>query len=162
MCSPPRIPGNLEERTARRSLPATFVGGVQLFNGKMVCPQAFAEKKWCVPTRLRLPVLSPGRAEWNSQGCQPLVASKPKIQALEGATGMLACWKMLRYVSPLRGSGFPRKPITGVGTPGYCMPHLQRLLLKCRMIGVQSCCRSKFLVTPPKDRTTFPTHQVHR
>jgi hypothetical protein len=39
---------------------------------------------------------------------------------------MLACWKMLRYVSPLRGSGFPRKPITGVGTPGYCMPRLQR------------------------------------
>jgi hypothetical protein len=26
-------------------------------------------KKWCVPRRLRLPVLSPGRAEWNSQGC---------------------------------------------------------------------------------------------
>ena len=39
---------------------------------------------------------------------------------------MLACWQMLRYVSPLRGSGFPRKPITGVGTPGYCMPRLQR------------------------------------
>jgi len=29
---------------------------------------------------------------------------------------MLACWKTLRYVSPLRGSGIPRKPITGVGT----------------------------------------------
>ena len=39
---------------------------------------------------------------------------------------MLACWKTLRYVSPLRGSGFPRKPIPGVGTPGYCMPRLQR------------------------------------
>jgi hypothetical protein len=30
LCRPPRIPANLEERTARRSLPATFVGGVQL------------------------------------------------------------------------------------------------------------------------------------
>jgi hypothetical protein len=39
---------------------------------------------------------------------------------------MLACWKTLQYVSPLRGSGFPRKPIPGVGTPGYCMPRLQR------------------------------------
>ena len=28
MCRPPRIPANLEERTARRSLPATFVGCV--------------------------------------------------------------------------------------------------------------------------------------
>ena len=28
MCCPPTIPTNLEERTARRSLPATFVGGV--------------------------------------------------------------------------------------------------------------------------------------
>jgi len=49
MCSPPRISANLEERTARRSLPATFVGGVQLFNEKMVCPQAFAiagSKPW--------------------------------------------------------------------------------------------------------------------
>ncbi|MFN9640854.1 MAG: hypothetical protein ACK56W_12640, partial [Pirellula sp.] len=29
---------------------------------------------------------------------------------------------------PPRGSGFPRKPITGVGTvgtPGYCLPRLQ-------------------------------------
>jgi hypothetical protein len=28
MCRPPRIPTNLEERTARRNLPATFVGFV--------------------------------------------------------------------------------------------------------------------------------------
>jgi hypothetical protein len=41
--------------------------------------------------RLRLLVLSPGRAEWNSQGCQPLVASKPEIQALEGRQG---CWRV--------------------------------------------------------------------
>ena len=41
--------------------------------------------------RLRLLVLSPGRAEWNSQGCQPLVTSKPKIQALEGLQG---CWRV--------------------------------------------------------------------
>ena len=30
MCRPPRIPANLEERTARRSLPATFVGFVKV------------------------------------------------------------------------------------------------------------------------------------
>ena len=104
---------------------------------------------------------SDDKIKGNDKGANPwLLANKNPSPG--GATGMLACWKMLRYVSPLRGSGFPRKPITGVGTPGYCMPHLQRLLLKCRMIGVQSCCRSKFLVTPPKDRTTFPTHQVRR
>ena len=29
MCRPPRIPLNADERTARRSVPATFVGCVQ-------------------------------------------------------------------------------------------------------------------------------------
>ena len=42
MCRPPRIPGNLEERTARRSLPATFVGGQAVCRSKMVCPQVTA------------------------------------------------------------------------------------------------------------------------
>jgi hypothetical protein len=68
---------------------------------------------------------SDDKIKGNDKGANPwLLANKNPSPG--GATGMLACWKMLRYVSPLRGSGFPRKPITGVGTPGYCMPRLQR------------------------------------
>ena len=34
MCRPPRIPLNADERTARRSVPATFVGCVLLLAAK--------------------------------------------------------------------------------------------------------------------------------
>ena len=54
MCIPPRVQANVQERTARRSVPAaTFVGGVGWIINKVVCPLAgclaLLAIKWCVP-----------------------------------------------------------------------------------------------------------------
>jgi hypothetical protein len=100
-CRPPRIPANLAERTARRSLPATFVGGVQLFRKKWSVPrrfpQAFAIA--AIRTQGKTPhpqPLSPKRGEgskvkkmWVKMRVLTPGAIKSEIQALEGRQG---CW----------------------------------------------------------------------